>query len=53
MFVEAEDCFGGTALDDAKREGHEKCVIELQKSEWNDDLENSVTQAILTGNDGH
>jgi hypothetical protein len=52
MFVEAEDCFGGTALDDARREGHQACVTELQKPEWNDELENSVTQAILTGHEG-
>jgi hypothetical protein len=49
MFVEAQDCFGGTALDDTRREGHQECMRELLKEEWNGELTQSLTKQIITG----
>jgi ankyrin repeat protein len=43
LFVEATDCFGGTAIDDARREGHEDTLNELLKAEWNEELSKSLT----------
>lgn len=32
------DAFGGSALDDARREGHKDCQDELEKSKWNEEV---------------
>jgi hypothetical protein len=37
-FIRTEDAFGGTALEDAIREGHNDCQDELEKSKWNEDV---------------
>ena len=47
LYIESKDCFGGTAMDDAKREGHKECQAELDKAEWNSELEMRLQQQII------
>lgn len=49
-FVLAEDAFGGTALIDAIREKHETCIKELEKNQWNEDIDNQISFAGSTEN---
>jgi hypothetical protein len=48
QFLNQKDAFGGSALDDARREGHGECQDELEKSKWNEEVKLEMFSEVET-----